>query len=149
MSNYKAVLTIHKREDTTVEKNGLRVKEDNATVDYVENDQINTEFTWRKAAFVIPRFNSVFSDPKDRKQSLDDLVTEWVNDLMRGESQLIAVVGKEESGSQYLLKGTSLNPGIVPLIEKRIASLCADSTLTAKFSYLRYTNGISLYSAQF
>ncbi|KAM7458797.1 hypothetical protein BLSTO_00445 [Blastocystis sp. subtype 1] len=130
MSNYKAVLTIHRREDTTVEKNGLRVKEDNATVEYVENDQINTEFT----------FNSVFSDPKDRKQSLDDLVTEWVNDLLRGESQLIAVVGKEESGSQYLLKGTSLNPGIVPLIEKRIASLCADSTLTAKFSYLRYTN---------
>ena len=88
------------------------------------------------------RFNSIFNDTKERKQSLDDLVTEWMNDLLRGESQLISVVGKEEYGSQYLLKGTSLNPGIVPLIEKRIASLCADSTLTAKFSYLRYTNGI-------
>lgn len=44
MNKYKSILTIHKREETTVEKIGFRVKEDNSTMEYIENNQVHMEF---------------------------------------------------------------------------------------------------------
>lgn len=109
-------------------------------LDYIENGVVEKRYKSVSWSCVMGRYDAVLSDAKSRKQRIDDYTTHWVNDLLKGQNQFIVVAGKEDTGTKYILKGTSLNPGVVPLIEKRIASLCADSTMTAKVAYLRYAD---------
>ena len=140
MSTYASILNIHKREGVAMGKNHLRVTEDHSMVDYIENRAVEKRYKFVNWSCVMGRYNAVLGDAKSRKQRIDDYTTQWVNDLLKGQNQFIVVAGKEDTGSKYILKGTSLNPGVVPLIEKRIASLCSDSTMTAKVAYLRYSD---------
>lgn len=140
MSTYTSILNIHKREGVAMGKNHLRATEDHSIVDYIENGVVEKRYKSVSRSCVMGRYDAVLSDAKSRKQRIDDYTTQWVNDLLKGQNQFIVVAGKEDTGTKYILKGTSLNPGVVPLIEKRIASLCADSTMTAKVAYLRYAD---------
>lgn len=144
MSTYTSILNIHKREGVAMGKNHLRATEDHSIVDYIENGVVEKRYKSVSWSCVMGRYDAVLSDAKGRKQRIDDYTTHWVNDLLKGQNQFIVVAGKEDTGTKYILKGTSLNPGVVPLIEKRIASLCADSTMTAKVAYLRYSDSALL-----
>ena len=91
------------------------------------------------------RFSELSSDSISQKQFVDSHVTNWIDQLMEGTSQAVFVVGSLDSGMKYLLKGSNSTPGIVYSIQKRLASLSAEMKITAKMSYIRYSNGTIIW----
>ena len=69
---------------------------------------------------------------------MEEHVNTWIDGIFHGICQFVVVAGTEESGKKYLIRGSNSTPGIIPFLEKRLATLGAELALTSKVSYLRY-----------
>lgn len=90
-------------------------------------------------------FSELSPDSITQKQFMEDHTSDWIEKLIHGKSQSVVVVGSVDSGIKYLMKGSNSTPGIVSSIQKRLAALSADMKITAKMSYIRYSNGMSIF----
>ena len=75
---------------------------------------------------------------------MEEHVNMWIDGIFHGICQFVVVAGTEESGKKYLIRGSNSTPGIIPFLEKRLATLGAELALTSKVSYLRYYKRIAI-----
>ena len=75
---------------------------------------------------------------------MEEHVNTWIDGIFHGICQFVVVAGTEESGKKYLIRGSNSTPGIIPFLEKRLATLGAELALTSKVSYLRYYKRIAI-----
>lgn len=145
MSEAKTIVRITTREYPPKKNRKLTVVPQSSVMKYKENSVIKDLmkfilFTRNKDS----RFSEISTAQTSQKAFVEYHVNKWIDGIFHGICQLVVIAGTEESGKNYLMKGSNSTPGIIPFLEKRLAILGAELTLSSKISYLQYYKRILL-----
>lgn len=142
MDKVRTIIKVTLKEGHNSGENYYSQNTETNSIDYYENNTVKQHFQYLFLLLSISRFSELSPDSKSQKQFVEAHISEWIEQLLHGTSFAVVVLGHEDSGTKYLMKGSNSNPGIVSSIEKRLASLSAEMKITAKMSYIRYAYSI-------
>ena len=143
MSEAKTILRVTGRDGKQKGKTSYNYDPQSNVIEYIENRKVESRLKWSLWYFgSCHRFSEISTDETTQKVFVEEHISEWIQSILHGVCQLVIVAGSEDSGKNYLIKGNNSTPGIIPSIEKRLAVLGTELTLSSKVSYLRYSNSI-------
>ena len=124
----------------------FRICPERMDIELVENNSIQKCYQYVKQCLVVTcSFSEVCGETKKHRQFIDNQISQWTTDLMKGISSLVIVSGTIDGGKNYLLKGSNSVPGLIPSLQRRMIQWLGTLKVLANFSHLRYANGILIY----
>ena len=146
MSEAKTIVRITTRENTYKRNRKLAIFPQNAVIRHKEKNVVKDLMKYKiHCEDHDSRFSEISTAETSQKAFVEEHVNKWIDGIFHGICQFVVVAGTEESGKNYLIKGSNSTPGIIPFLEKRLATLGAELALTSKVSYLRYHKRIFIY----